>query len=270
MARIRLLALDIDGTLLAPDGTIPEANKEALRRAVGRGLVVSLSSGRMTDCIQPFYDQLGIDGPVMAYNGAMVRKSREEGRGIVFHQPLPLSVAREVLEFALKNHYLLNYYVNDVLYCQDDPSLQYYAQIYSDQTGAVYHPTDLRRLADREPSKLIIITDPPERDRLYDWWLARIQGKATLVKTNPEYLEFMAPGVDKGRGLEALAGALGFDLGEVAAVGDGLNDLPMIKKAGLGVAVANAKQEVKEAADLVLREKAEEGAVAQVVSYLGF
>ncbi len=264
-ARIRLVALDLDGTLLGSDGRVPGPNREALSRAAQAGVTVALASGRMTDCIAPTAESLGIDCPVIAYNGGMVRGSGAEAREVVFHVPLPAEYGRELIDYC-RGRYLLNFYLDDALYAEGLPALAPWRKIYSDQTGAVYHLVDdLGVLRERAPTKAIIIASHDERERLHDEWAARWGDRTTIIKTNPEYLEFLNRDTDKGVALDALACHLGLAREEVMAMGDGDNDAPMLRAAGLGVAVANASPLTKESADLVMDLTHDECAVAKAV-----
>ncbi len=248
---------------------IPAANIAALRAANARGTAVVLASGRMTACIDPFFDALGVDGPVMAYNGALLRAEKRAARAVLFHRPLPAAMVTTLIDFTLEHGLHLNVYVDDVLYGQDDPALAPFRAIYSERTKAVYELTDLRRLRGRDASKAIIVTDPAERERLHAFWAPLAGGEASVIRTDPEYLEFTGPGVNKGAGLPALAAYLGIGVDGIAAMGDGDNDLQMVSGAGMGIAVANAKDCVKRAARLVTRAAAAEGAVAEALASLG-
>ncbi len=248
---------------------IPPANIAALRAARARGATVVLASGRMTACIDPFFDVLGIDGPVMAYNGALLRAERQAARTVLFHRPLRAAVVTRLIDFTLRRGLHLNVYIDDVLYGHDDPALAPFRAIYSGRTGAVYELTDLRRLRGRDASKAIIVVDPAERERLHAHWTPLVDGEASVIRTDPEYLEFTGPGVNKGSGLPALAAYLGIGMDGIAAMGDGDNDVQMVCGAGVGIAVANAKDCVKRAARLVTRATAAEGAVAEALASLG-
>jgi len=270
MKKIKLISLDLDGTLLNDKGEISEENKSILRKLAKNGVIIALSSGRMTDCVSPFAEKLKIDCPLIVYNGAMVRGRKKEKRKIIYHNPLPAKYGDILIEYCLKHKFLLNYYINDTLYSQKDPSLKKYVLIYSNQTGAKYHfLNDIRKLKGNKPTKLILITDVVNknkfrtRDFQYNYFLKKFNGKINLVKTNPEYLEFLNKKVDKGTGLKKLAEFYGIKREEIIAFGDGENDIEMIKFAGIGIAVSNAKEKVKKVSDIVLKWNNNQSAVAK-------
>jgi hypothetical protein len=263
--RIRLIALDVDGTLLDDRKQLPPANREALRKAADRGVQVAIASGRMIPSIEPIERMLEIDCAIIAYNGGKVVSSRAEGRHCLQHLPLPAEFAEVLIRFSQEKDYLLNFYVDDVLYADDSPRRSEFMAIYSGRTGAQYRLTDLRGFVGSSPTKLILLAEPAERDRLYDEFLAKYGGEVNVTKSDPEYLEFMARGVDKGTALPVLAEHYGLKAEEVLAMGDADNDLLLLAEAGLGVAVANARDGVKAVARRVTSRTNNEGAVAEAV-----
>lgn len=265
MTRVRLIALDLDGTLLDDRKEVHPDNLRALRAAKDRGVLVAISSGRMIPRIEPVQDRLGLDCILVAYNGGKVVGTRAENREVLHHQPLSGSVAAEFIEFSKAHDYLLNFYFDDELYAEDSPTRRRFMDIYSGRTGAEYRLGDLRDHHGKDPTKLILLADPPERDRLFDRFVAEMGERAAITKSDPEYLEIMAPGVSKAAGLEGIAKKYGFEMSEVLAVGDADNDLDMLEASGIGVAVANARDTAKSAADYVTERTNNDGAVAEAV-----
>jgi Cof subfamily protein (haloacid dehalogenase superfamily) len=270
----RIVALDLDGTLLNRAGEVSSDDAAALRRMQELGALVVLASGRMCAAIRPWYHRLGVDGPVLAYNGGMVRDSEACGEAVLFEKALPARYGDWLIDYADEHRFHLNYYVEDTLYAKDDPELRRFADLYAKQTGSIYHfVPSLQQFKGREPTKIILITDPStpgrfdprRRDELYDEFSARWDGEVSLFKTNPEYLEFLNRGTDKGVALAALAGAYSTAREEVIAFGDGDNDAPMLAWAGFGVAVANAMATAREAADLISPCSNDESAVARTL-----
>jgi len=256
----KLIALDLDGTLLSDDGSIHKENIRQLVRFSKNGGIVVLSSGRMTDCIVPFTEVLGIDCPIIAYNGAMTRLKKAEERRIIYHSPLSYIYADEIIDYCIENNFFLNFYLDDVLYASDREELRRYADIYSRQTGAVYHfIKDISVMKGKSPTKLILITDVENEDKRrtrdfqYEFFKNRFSdGTVKVMKTNPEYLEFINGNTDKGVALRKLSKYYKISEEQIIAMGDGHNDIDMLECAGISAVPANAKDEVKRVADVVL------------------
>jgi hypothetical protein len=275
--RFRLIALDLDGTLLTDEGRITEDDAAALRGFSAAGGLVTLASGRMTDNIRPFCSLLCIDGPTIAYNGAMVRDAAARGRAPIFSLPLPERFADLLIDYTREEHFHLNYYLDETLYARDIADLRKYADLYSAQTGAVYHFLPcLDSLRGSQPTKALIVTDrtvigqpnPRHRDELYQVWQAKWGQQVTVMRTNPEYLEFFHREAGKGRALAELAGYYGIQQAETLTFGDNYNDVSMLEWSGCGVAVANATPEARAAADWVSPLDNNQSAVADAIRRL--
>lgn len=253
-ASIRLVAIDLDDTLLGPDHRISPANAAAVRWLVGQGLAVVLASGRMHAATIPFARELGLGGPVLSYNGALVKVADTDET--IHHVPLPAEAAAEIVAFANAHDYHLNYYLDDVLYVREQ---DYWADLYHSRTGSVVHPVgDLAQFDGREPTKIILLDEAPVTRRLLETFAGRSSRWSALI-SHPEYLEFMHPRVSKAFGLHVIGERLGIVASQMIAFGDSGNDVPMLQYAGLAVAMGNATAEVKAVADVVAGSSAEDG-----------
>jgi len=240
--RIKLAAIDLDGTLLGSDHTISAGNRAAVRRAVGAEAIIVLASGRQFDTINAFAVHLGLspDAPIIAYNGAMIRT---HGRKTWFYRPLPAAASSRIVDFCALNGYHLNYYLDDVLYVREDRE---YGRLYQKRTGTV--PLVMGNLSLFEgqcPTKLLLIASTEMTNRLLALFQAEFGDALYITKTEDEYLEFMAPNVSKGQALAETARRLGLMPSQCAAFGDSYNDISMLEWAGLGVAMENARLELK-------------------------
>ncbi|MDH4179085.1 MAG: HAD-IIB family hydrolase, partial [Armatimonadota bacterium] len=230
----RLIALDLDGTLLNDRGEISPSDAAALRHFVGAGGLVVLASGRMTANIRPFYDILDIDGPTIGYNGALARDSQAAGSRVIVETPLPARYADELIDYTRREAFHLNYYLDEQLYARDDPNLRRFSDLYSRQTGASFSfVPDVACFRGSEPTKCILITDPTvpgkpdprHRDELYESWHARWGTQITVMRTNPEYLEFYHREASKANALAAVACHYHIEQSLTLAFGDNYNDL---------------------------------------------
>lgn len=253
-----LIALDLDFTLLNDAHAISERNLAAVRACRDMGVKVVITSGRMFRCTTAYLHAIGLDTPIIAYNGAMIKNERNGE--MILHEHLDLPTAREIVDFCAREELNLNYYLDDNLYiAQTNP----WAELYAGRTGAPLNPVgDLHTLTDRAPTKVLIVAAPKRIAALYAEMAPVYAGRAYVTISNIEYLEFMPRGVDKGTALAALAKHYGIAREKVIAFGDANNDTPMIAWAGLGVAMANAGAEAKAAADRIAPAYDDDGVAA--------
>ena len=244
----KLAAIDLDGTLLSSQHAITDGNEAAVRQAVRNGAVIVLASGRQWVTIHQFAKQLGLpqDVPIIAYNGAMIRTV---GGETWFHQPLPADAAAKIVAYCAEFGYHLNYYLDDELYVRDHTP---WVDIYYKRTGTEAQITgNLGKFNGRQPTKLILVDTLKTTNRLLTHFQAEFGDTLYMTKTEDEYLEFMDPNVSKGLALTEVARRLDLTAGDCAAFGDSFNDASMLEWVGLGVAMENARSELKAIASLI-------------------
>ncbi|MFP4374834.1 MAG: Cof-type HAD-IIB family hydrolase [Spirochaetaceae bacterium] len=263
----QLLAIDLDDTLFDTGDDTPAANEEALRTLDQRGVHVVLCSGRPTPNMVNIARGLFRTERthyVISYNGAIVEEV-ETGRE-VSRRGVDVGVARQIIRYAREHGLLAQYYHDDEFFVEyEDPR----ADEYSARSGLPYRVVGPLEDFMDEPSPKLLLQGPAEKlpDHLAELReMAAGRWNATISK--PVYLEVLNPDVDKGRAMLALAASLGIPQAGLVAVGDSINDMEMIRDAAVGVAVANAREEVKQVADMVTGRTAAEGAVAEVVERL--
>ena len=264
MQDTRLIAIDLDGTLLDSRRRVSPGAVEAIGEAVSAGIEVCLASGRAVNTILPFAAELGLVGPVVSCNGAYILGSDHQ---VVSHIRLGRDAAERIIGYGEQHGLHTNVDAGDKVYFSTDGP---FADLYRGRTGvredAVLDYCDL--LAE-SPTKILFIDEPQEILRHKDA-LAHLRGEghANVVLSEADYIEFLPIGVDKAVGVQAVARSLGLKQSEVAAVGDYHNDLEMVQWAGFGGAVANAVPEVRDAADVVVGSNDEGGAAEFVRAVL--
>ncbi len=252
----RLCAIDLDDTLLGPDHRISARYARAVRAVVERGVIALIASGRMYQATLRFAEQLGLETPIIAYNGAMVKNPHTGA--VWLHEQIPANRAAIVLEYCARHNLQLNYYLDDHLYSAAyTPWLDLYHKRTLSPVEIV--PDFYTAMRDKAPTKLIIIDSPERTDGLLPYFRGVFGSSLYVTKSNDEYLEFMPPTANKGVALALTAERLGVTAAETVAFGDSWNDIPMIRWAGLGVAVGNAKPEVLAAADKTVLRSDEDG-----------
>lgn len=258
-----MAAIDMDGTLLTASGRLPERNAAAVRAMMAAGIRVVLASGRMHCTMTPLHDHLGLDTPVISYNGAMVM---DPGTGEMFHHlPMDPNVAREIVAWGAAEGRHINYYIDDRLYVERKTE---WSDLYATRTKSDIIPVGPLRCFDgRSPTKLIYVGPPAETRAAMEMWRQRLGDRVYAVLSMPEYLEFLNPVANKWAGVSAVAGHYGIAPGEIVAFGDSPNDAPMLTHSGLGIVMPHAHPEVKAVADVVMNGDPED-AVARAVEAL--
>jgi Cof subfamily protein (haloacid dehalogenase superfamily) len=263
LSDIKLIALDLDGTLVHDAKRIPEANLQAVKRAMARGITVAIATGRMHSSAETFVSRLGLEGtPLISYNGAMVRVPGAAEP--MLHVAVPPDLAALVVQHAVEEGFHLNYFLNDVLYVTH---MDHWAWLYHSRTGNFpVLAGDLRRFNGESPTKLLIAARPADVDGLLPREQALFGDRLYVTRSMPEYIEFLNPAASKGAALKWLAEHLGLAREQVMAMGDMLNDLPMIEWAGIGVAMPDAEEVVRAAADFV-PGSSEEGVAEAIAKF---
>jgi Cof subfamily protein (haloacid dehalogenase superfamily) len=268
--RARLLALDIDGTLLGPDGEVAPGAREAVQRAQRAGLRVVLCTGRRFRTALPVQQALGLEGPIVLHNGALVKDSAS-GRTLSA-VTLASELCRETIA-ALRPH------GPPIVYVDRWPHADFVTE------RGPSHPTQAEYLAEHRSNCEFV--EDLARESLDGVLMVSVMADAATVAQlgaraaqtlgprihrheihnhgyGGQILELLAPGSGKWPGLLRLAEGWGIGAQEIAAVGDDLNDLELVREAGLGIAMGNAVAAVRRAADRVAPGHAE-GGVARAI-----
>ncbi len=248
----KLFAFDLDGTLLDDTKRLSPANKQALCEMAAQGAVIAFATGRLGSSMQKYIPEALDDVAILILNGAEVYTGRRHGSRRVHYAPLSGTVADYLVDYGRGREFALNYYIDGNLYAVRDKQTAPWIDVYFQQTGSRYQLLpSLERFRGRRPSKVIFVGPAPVIDKEEHYFRNLWGDSVYICRTWDHYLEFLDPRANKGSGLEALAAACGITWPEIAAFGDAANDIPMLEKAGLGIAMANAPDEVKRAAKRV-------------------
>jgi Cof subfamily protein (haloacid dehalogenase superfamily) len=257
------IACDLDRTLIGEDAKLRPRTREAIARVRTAGVRVIIVTGRMFRAVRPYALEAGLEDPVICYQGAVVAEP-QSGKWLR-HVPIPLDLARDAIRALNDDGFELNCYVEDELYVAEvTPGARQYADFQHIELHVV---GDLLEWLTEPPTKLVVIDDPLVLDALEERMKAHFDRRLYISKSLPYFLEFAAPGVTKAAGLDFLSKRLGLTPQHTIAFGDGENDVELVSWAGYGVAVENAHDRVKAAADFVCPSVDEEG-VAQVLEAL--
>jgi len=256
---IAAVYFDLDGTLLddvrgAGDKQdrkgatrVGTAVRHVLSRLQNDGIRVGIATGRMFQSARPYLDASGCDAPAILFNGARVADPHTNEA--YFQAHLDQGAARLALEAAGRLGLHVNLYREDRYFMDSDD--EWARAFIAKETYDPHWVASLADLLDRDPVKLLLIGVSERLDECRRELEERFGRLAVLVFSEPEFLEVLPSGMSKADGLLRACRVLGIRPEQVAAFGDGPNDSDMLMRAGIGVAVANARPEVKAAADIV-------------------
>ncbi len=263
---VKLLALDLDDTLLDSGLRISDPCIRNIQAARRQGVIVTLATGRMYSSALPYALELKVDVPLITYQGALVKNSQTQR--VLYYKPLLPDLAVEVMECFKHAGVHYHSYFNDRL-CLESWSEEGadYARLAGVKPLLVDSLIDLCQ-SGQEAIKIMAVTRDQELLLgLEEKLKHKYGGLLNITRSKPHFLEVMNPLANKARALRVLAEYYGIQPQEVMAVGDSYNDLAMIKWAGIGVAMGNAPEEVKAAADYVTLSNEEHG-VAEALQRL--
>jgi hydroxymethylpyrimidine pyrophosphatase-like HAD family hydrolase len=283
----RLLALDLDGTVMDDHLSIRPSVHDAIARSQEAGVRVVLATGRGYDATLPYAQKLGISEPLICYQGGQIR---DPSNGRVLHETtFERALALELIAWKASRERLVSseaspghnsagakaramfdqggidiaMFMDGVMYLdRTDGDPEFFERYFGQRVRFV---ADLRASLYTAPHKSMLIAHPVTCDEILPELRARFAGHLQVVRSHPLFVEVTPPDVSKGRGLAILAEHLGIPQAATIAVGDNENDLSMIEWAGVGVAMGNATPQLKAAAGWIAPGIDEDG-VAAVVS----
>jgi Cof subfamily protein (haloacid dehalogenase superfamily) len=273
---IRLIAIDLDGTTLRPDGSISSRTVAALRRAMETGATVAIATGRLHSSAATFARRIGAHGPIISSNGALVRDLA--GRTLL-HRPLPPALPPLVIDLARRTRAQLELFAGDTLYMTDPDAKRaefrrrlaqarpVEARLALRTTLLSYRIRGLHQLArdGAVPEKLFAGgLDEAGKAALAATLQSGVSDPLEITSSDKDNIEMTAAGVTKGSAVAWLASSLGLPLSEVMVIGDSLNDLSMFELDCVRVAMGNATQAIKERATHHTASHMEDGVAGAV------
>ncbi|WP_407306310.1 Cof-type HAD-IIB family hydrolase [Desulfosporosinus sp. SB140] len=263
---IRLVAMDLDDTLLRDDWTISPRVVKAIRKAQAQDVKVTIATGRMPISTRPYALQLGLDVPVITYHGAMIQQviSGE----ILFRRVIPSTLAIEIIQDVSSRGFYAQVYLKDRVITSKISEL---SEKYVRISSVVIEEADLVKTISQEPEgveKILLMAEEADLDKLSPILSQSYGEQVHLTKSKPYFLEMTDRSVNKGVALAALAERLGIAQEEVMAIGDSFNDLEMINYAGVGVAMGNARQEIQAQANIITATNQEDGVAEAIERYV--
>lgn len=264
----KLIAIDMDGTLLKEDKSVSERTKNAIKAAKDKGVHVVIATGRPIDGVRRYLEELNMLGEndyVLSYNGGLVLKTKS--REVISKISLTGSDLHYLHNLSKKLG--VNIHAFSEIHGLITPKNSKYTEVEANINNIKISINDYSEIEDDHSIiKVMMIDEPEVLQKAVDNLPQEVYDKYTVVRSTPYFLEFLNKAVNKGTGVELLAKHLGVKQDEIMTFGDAGNDLDMIVYAGMGVAMANAFDEVKEAANYITDSNEEDGVAKAIEKFV--
>jgi Cof subfamily protein (haloacid dehalogenase superfamily) len=270
-AEIKLLILDIDGTIAGKSNQVSTRVKQAIAAAQAKGVRVGIATGRMYQSAVRFHHDIGADFPVLAYQGAWIQ---DPATGKLYrHTPIPVKTARELIDYfeqpQLIDKLSLHVYRDDALYVRE---INLDTKEYLERSGVEASAVgDLRTILTDRPTKILAMSEDIDliNGLLTDLQQRYAQDELHITTSVPIFLEATGAGVNKGTAIDFIAKELlGITSQNVLAIGDNYNDVEMLAYAGIGVAMGNAPDDVRANADWVAPDIEADGVAVAIEKFI--
>jgi Cof subfamily protein (haloacid dehalogenase superfamily) len=264
MTAIRMLAIDLDDTLLRSDLSISFRTRNTIKKAEAAGVVVVLASGRIPAAMERYARLLGLHkrpGYLICNNGTIIQESHTGN--IIADIQLPTAAALTAYDLAAAEGFSVQIYEDDIMYISQANEFADYDQKVTGLRQVVVE--NFRGMVQAGCHKLLIPGDPMILRPLESLLKTYIGQDATIFTSKPYFLEILPPKTDKGTALAAVAEKLGIPREAVLAIGDSMNDEAMIRWAGVGVAMVNGDDRIKDIAGFITDKTNDDDGVADII-----
>lgn len=257
--------VDLDGTLLNDEKMVCDRNKRAINQALNEGHHVIVATGRPIQSAIIGAKNVGLDCSgcyILAYNGGLIYDCTT--KKVLYEKCLEREITTKLFEDARDCGLHIQAYCQGKVWCEADTEE---VRKYHKSGSMPYevHKNVPEEMTEETQKCIVISFQHDELVRFRDEKSDYYQGKADSIFSTPEYLEYLPVGISKGNGIRKMAELLNFDMDQTIAIGDEENDISMIEAANLGVAMANATDKVKKAANYVTTSDNNQGGVAEVI-----
>jgi len=268
--KYKMLVVDIDGTLIGEKGVISKRDKEALKEVEARDIRVSLCTGRANGACRKIIEELELDGYHIFYDGALITDISGEKK--LYASEIDKKIVKKMVEFTRTGDTYLELYSSKHFFAE---RRNWSDDIHSRFFGMVPRIMSYDGIWDREHiiKAELVVRSKEEEARAENFKKEFAEDLRFSIARSPsfpeiEFINIVNPDVSKGKALAVLAEYSGVSLDEVMAIGDGTNDIPLLEEAGLSVAMANARDELKKIADYITIDADSGGVAAAVEKFL--
>ncbi len=261
-----LFALDLDGTLLYDWETLKEETIDYLKTIKAQGHKIVIATGRPFRSSEEYYDLLELDTPLINYNGGLVTSKHDpnfKNYSLTINKDCVIDIFEKNKEYI---HNAFGEVKDDIYLLHDTDEIN---PLLHNFNGARLFVGDFNEILDADTNGFIIIAKEGQGKYIEDFVNTHYQGRVLCRNWGNEYrfiIELFTPATNKGNALKYVADYLGFEREQIIAFGDGHNDIEMLEYAGLGIAMSNAHDSLKEIADLVLDKSNKENGIEKFLN----
>jgi len=263
---IKLIALDIDGTIMDKNFKISEQVAKVIKKAMDKGIYVLIATGRMYSATVPIAKHLGLKTPLVVYQGSLIQEFYRSNK-ILMHHTLPTDMALGVIKDLRSYGAQINAYINDNLYAESfSPILDEYV-LRRDAT--VYKIDDFENMEKFEPTKILGMDYNVDLiDKMRTELKEKYKDSINITKSTPNFCEFVNNKCSKANSVLYMAKKWNISQSQIMAIGDQENDLEMLKIAKIGVAMGNGDKELQKMADYVTDSVDNNGAALAIQKFV--
>ena len=260
---IKLVATDIDGTILGKSGEFTEGVKSCIKKLQENDVKVVIVTGRMHAAAKQIAERLNLDTPVVSYQGGLIK---DKNNNILYEKYLPNDIVKQIITWGRMNNVHLNLYKNDILYSEQD---DYEIKTYSKYQNLEYIVEDFTKISHNNVHKLLAI-DYNDAERVTNWvdTMTKELPNLHICKSTPHFCEFSTLDATKYCAVKFLQNHWGFSDDEILTIGDQDNDIELLKAGGISVAMENGTDTLKQYADYVTDNVENDGFVKAIEKFV--
>lgn len=262
--KYKLIAVDIDGTLLNSQGILTKRTRDTIHRLWKDGIHFAISTGRPIQGVMPLVEEIGLDLPLITYNGSMVLTATT--REVIYQRVMEPHAVRDVYALGESLGVTMLLWSNNRLYTNRvNEKSKYYSKI----TNTELERIDSLETLEKETTKILWHDEVERINELLASIPGRFNNESVVYHTSrPYFLEFVDKEASKAIAIEVLSKSYSITRDQVMAIGDSYNDISMLEYAGLGVAMGNAPEDIKKVADVITATCDEDGVAEAIEKYV--
>lgn len=261
----KLIAVDLDDTLLNNECIISEENKQAIKYATEKGVIFTIATGRVTKAAVSYAKELNLNVPIITFQGATIHNPIDKTN--LYKEHLNIDKIKNIIELAQQNDIHCNLYDNDSIFIRKENKWSEYYKTLS--KGMLLKAVgDLNNIDIISTPKMILIDDVEKISQIRRMVENLNIDGINIFTSKPNFLEITSANATKGHALKHYADMFNIKQDEIIAIGDSFNDLTMLEFAGLGICMDNGRPGVKEKADYITSSNEENGVAKAIYEFI--